>query len=48
MKTRSSQSTDWMQVKKIIGLEDFISTYKKFITGDISPNEGIIVELENE
>ena len=48
MKTRSNQSTDWMQVKKIIGLEDFISTYEKFVSGDINPNEGIIVELENE
>jgi hypothetical protein len=45
MKTRSNQSTDWMQVKKIIGLEDFISTYEKFVCGDINPNEGIIVEL---
>ena len=45
MKTRSNQSTDWMQVKKIIGLENFISTYKKFVGGDINPNEGIIVEL---
>ena len=48
MKTRSNQSTYWMQVKKIIGLEDFISTYEKFVSGDINPNEGIIVELENE
>ena len=45
MKTRSNQSTDWMQVKKIIGLEDFISMYEKFVGGDINPNEGIIVEL---
>ena len=48
MKTRSIQSADWMQVKKIIGLEDFISTYEKFVSGDINPTEGIIVELENE
>ena len=48
MKARSNQSIDWMQVKKIIGLEDFISTYEKFVGGDINPNEGIIVELENE
>ena len=48
MKNRSIQSTNWMQVKKIIGLEDFISTYEKFVSGDINPNEGIIVELENE
>ena len=45
MKTRSIQSSDWMQVKKIKGLEDFISTYEKFVGGDINPNEGIIVEL---
>ena len=48
MEARSNQSIDWMQVKKIIGLEDFISTYEKFVGGDINPNEGIIVELENE
>ena len=48
MKTRSIQSSDWMQVKKIKGLEDFISTYENFVSGDINPNEGIIVELENE
>ena len=48
MKTRSIQSSDWMQVKKIKGLEDFISTYEKFVSGDVNPNEGIIVELENE
>ena len=47
MKTRSNQSTDWMQVKKIIGLEDFISMYEKFVGGDINPNEGIIVELSD-
>jgi hypothetical protein len=48
MKTRSIQSTDWMQVKKIIGLENFISTYEEFVSGNINPSEGIIVELENE
>ena len=48
MKTRSIQSVDWMQVKKIIGLENFISTYEKFVSGNINPSEGIIVELENE
>ena len=48
MKTRSIQSADWMQVKKIIGLENFISTYEKFVNGNINPSEGIIVELENE
>ena len=48
MEARSNQSIDWMQVKKIIGLEDFISTYEEFVGGDINPNEGIIVELENE
>jgi hypothetical protein len=48
MKSRSNQSIDWMQIKKINGLENFISTYEKFVSGDINPNEGIIVELENE
>ena len=48
MKTRSIQSADWMQVKKIIGLENFISTYEKFVSGNINPSKGIIVELENE
>ena len=48
MKTRSIQSADWMQIKKIIGLENFISTYEKFVSGNINPSEGIIVELENE
>ena len=48
MKTRSIQSADWMQVKKIIGLENFISTYEKFVNGNINPSEGIIVKLENE
>jgi hypothetical protein len=37
-----------MQVKKIIGLEDFISIYEKFVSGEINPNEGIIVELKNK
>ena len=48
MKARSNQSIDWMQVKKINGLKNFISTYEKFVSGDINPNEGIIVELEND
>ena len=48
MKARSNQSIDWMQVKKINGLKNFISTYEEFVSGDINPNEGIIVELEND
>lgn len=48
MKARSNQSIDWMQVKKINGLKNFISTYEKFVSGDINPNEGIIVGLEND
>ena len=47
MKTRSNQSIDWMTVKEIAGLENFISTYEKFVSGDINPNEGIIVELSD-
>ena len=48
MEARSNQSIDWMAVKKIEGLENFISTYEKFVSGDINPNEGIIVGLEND
>jgi hypothetical protein len=45
MEARSNQSIDWMAVKEIEGLENFISTYEKFVSGDINPNEGIIVGL---
>ena len=34
--------------EKIISLEGFISTYEKFVSGDVNPNEGIIIDLENE
>ena len=47
MEARSNQSIDWMTVKEIAGLENFISTYEKFVRGDINPNEGIIVELSD-
>ena len=36
------------KILKINGLENFISTYEKFVSGDINPNEGIIVELEHD
>jgi hypothetical protein len=45
MASRATQSQDWMQVKEISGLEDFISTYNEVVAGNINPNEGIIVIL---
>jgi hypothetical protein len=45
MKARSDQSIDWMHIVEIEGLENFMSTYTKFIDGDINPNEGIIVRI---
>ena len=44
MAARALQSKDWMQVKEISGLEDFISTYEEVVAGNINPNEGIIVK----
>jgi hypothetical protein len=45
MKARSDQSLDWMSIKEINGMDDFISTYERFVDGDISPNEGIIIKI---
>jgi hypothetical protein len=45
MKARSDQSIDWMNIVEIEGLENFVSTYSKFVDGDINPNEGIIVKI---
>ena len=48
MSARALQSTNWMQIKKIIGLEDFTATYKEVVAGQIKPYEGIIVELKDD
>jgi hypothetical protein len=48
MSARALQSNNWMQIKKIIGLEDFTATYKEVVAGQIKPHEGIIVELKDD
>ena len=48
MSARALQSNDWMQIKKIIGLEDFTTTYKEVVAGQIKPHEGIIVKLKDD
>ena len=45
MVKRAEQSNDWMQIKKIKGLDNFSETYKEVVAGNINPNEGIIVEV---
>ena len=45
MAKRAEQSNDWMQIKKIKGLDNFSETYKEVVAGNINPNEGIIVEV---
>ena len=45
MQARSHQSLDWMVVKEIDGMKNFLSIYRKFIAGEINPNEGIIVKI---
>ncbi|MFL2721597.1 MAG: DUF2855 family protein [Gammaproteobacteria bacterium] len=45
MKTRSLQSSHWMKIREVKGIENFISIYDKFVKGDINPNEGIIVVI---
>jgi hypothetical protein len=47
MTARAIQSKNWMQVKEIHGLENFTGTYEEMISGNINPNEGIIVNLIN-
>jgi hypothetical protein len=47
MTARALQSKNWMQVKEIHGLENFISTYEEVVAGKINPNEGIIVNLKD-
>ena len=48
MSARALQSNNWMQIKKIIGLEDFTTTYKEVVAGQIKPHEGIIVKLKDD
>ena len=48
MSARALQSNNWMQIKNIIGLEDFTATYKEVVAGQIKPHEGIIVELKDD
>jgi hypothetical protein len=45
MVKRAEQSNDWMQIKKIKGLDNFSETYKEVVAGNINPHEGIIVEI---
>ena len=45
MKARSDQSLNWMNIKEINGMDNFISTYERFIDGNINPNEGIIIKI---
>ncbi len=45
MHLRATQSQEWMQIKVISGLEDFIDTYNVVVEGNANPNEGIIVIL---
>jgi len=45
MKTRSLQSSHWMKIREVNGIEDFVSIYNQFVKGDINPNEGIIVVI---
>jgi hypothetical protein len=45
MTARAIQSKNWMQVKEIHGLEKFTGTYEEMVSGNINPNEGIIVNL---
>jgi len=48
MAKRAEQSNDWMQIKRIKGLDNFSETYKEVVAGNINPNEGIIVEVYGE
>jgi hypothetical protein len=45
MKARAEQSLDWMNIKEINGMGNFISTYERFVDGDINPNEGIVIKI---
>ncbi len=43
MSKRAEQSREWMQIKEVSGLDEFIQTYQEIVRGHIKPNEGIIV-----
>jgi len=45
MSARANQSQEWMKIREISGLEDFVDTYDMVIKGNANPNEGIIVIL---
>jgi hypothetical protein len=45
MNARAKQSLNWMTIKEISGLDNFIKIYKEIVSGNINPNEGIIVSL---
>jgi len=47
MAKRAIQSKDWMQIIEINGLDQFIPIYEEMVGGNINPNEGIIVNLNN-
>ena len=46
MTNRATQSKDWMKIKEISGLDNFIETYREVVSGNINPDEGIIVTLK--
>ena len=45
MTSRSKQSKEWMYVKEIDGIENFIKTYCQIVSGNMNPKEGIIVKI---
>jgi hypothetical protein len=47
MTNRAIQSKDWMKIKEISSLENFVKTYDEVVRGIINPNEGIIINLDN-
>jgi hypothetical protein len=47
MTNRAIQSKDWMKIKETSSLENFVKIYDEVVSGNINPNEGIIINLEN-
>ena len=43
MNARATQSLEWMQIKEVSGLDNFTQIYEEIVSGNINPNEGIIV-----
>ena len=43
MNARATQSLEWMQIKEVSGLDNFTQIYEDIVSGNINPNEGIIV-----